>query len=225
MCDRPITPITNGAPHKSARLKVVGDKNLRKVTINVSGTPNGNTYIAKTYPKKSTYYIVPVYNLTVSGTNESGKVLSRRWQVLRFMPYLNPRRVDKRYKLSTGDSIPAVVGLVSHRNQKIIVYDPNYEIQNNTSVADDDTVKGKFVIEGNFLIHVGPSDLNDDAKIWGSAGCMEVVGFAEMKQFIYFISGSKEKDMEVGLTKLASSGKLHLILEQAVKPILIEYGP
>ena len=193
----------------------------RKVTIIVSGVPNSNTYIAKTYPQGSSlYFVVPVYNLTVSGTNKEGKEVSQTWQVLRFMPFLNENPQTTGYKTKTGET-PIMAGLADKREQPIQSYLPNYEIHNTHSEEN-----GGFVITGSFMIHDGPDNLQTEARMWGAAGCMEVVGengFSTMKEFIFSISGSENTDMEKGLQELVNSKNLWLKLEGTQRPAVIEY--
>ena len=193
----------------------------RRVTITVSGISNGNTYIAKTYPQRSSrYFIVPVYNITVSGTNNEGKEVSQSWQVLRFMPFLNENPQATGYKTKTSET-PIMAGLADKREHPIQRYIPEYEIHNTFSEEN-----GGFVITGSFMIHDGPDNLQSDAGMWGAAGCMEVVGekgFSKMKEFIFSISGSENKNIDKGLQELVDSKNLWLNLEGTSRPPVKEY--
>jgi RHS repeat-associated protein len=193
----------------------------RKVTITVRGVSNGNTYIAKTYPQRSSrYFIVPAYNITVSGTNNEGKEVSQTWQVLRFMPFLNENPQATGYKTKTGE-MPIMAGLADKREQTIQSYLPDYEIHNTFSEEN-----GGFVITGGFMIHDGPDNLQSEAGMWGAAGCMEVVGengFSTMKEFIFSISGSENTNIEKGLQELVNTKNLWLQLEGTPRPPVNEY--
>ncbi len=71
---------------------------LCPVTFEVSGTPNGTVYrAAKTYPIfDGLLYEVPIYNLIVKKVLKKGQAeaeqQSKTFQVIRFMPYLNPSK-------------------------------------------------------------------------------------------------------------------------------------
>ncbi|MDR0507210.1 MAG: hypothetical protein LBH32_10420 [Dysgonamonadaceae bacterium] len=166
------------------------------------------------------FYEVPVYTLTVSGTDNTGNKLEKQWQVLRFMPFLNTNPEQTGYNTRTGTT-PIMSGLSDKREQSIQSYNPNYEIHNTHSEEN-----GGFVITGNFMIHDGHDDLKLESGSWGAAGCMEVVGkkgFSEMKQFIYSISGSNNPDMEKGLQEFVKYKSLKLNLEGAAKPPVVEH--
>ena len=124
------------------------------------------------------------------------------------------------YKIKTGET-PIMAGLADKREQPIQSYLPNYEIHNTHSEEN-----GGFVITGSFMIHDGPDNLQTGARMWGAAGCMEVVGengFSTMKEFIFSISGSENTDMEKGLQELVNSKNLWLKLEGTQRPPVIEY--
>jgi hypothetical protein len=200
--------------------KQVEASKYREVTIHVSGVPNGNTYIAKTYPMTAgKFYEIPVYNITIMGTDDGGNRVSKQWQVLRFMPFLNTDPQKTGYKTRTRTE-PIMSGLSSARKQSLFEYNPNYEIHNTFSPEN-----GGFRVTGSFLIHDGPDDLIGDAGAWGAAGCMEVVGpsvFSKLKQTIFDLSGSSNSNMEKGLVDFAKSGKLKLDLEATKTPLVKE---
>ena len=191
-----------------------GGPPYRDVTITISGTSNGLSYQAKTYPEyNGKRYGVPIYSLTVMGTNSKGEKVSRTWNVLRFMPYLNQNPQNTGYKQATG-STPIMCGLSDERHSTIQSYNPNYQVHNSQTPEN-----GGFVIYGNFMIHDGPDSENNTG--WGAAGCMEVMGdegFTKLKSFIFDLSGSRDPNMEQGLKEFVSSGKLHINIEQSKRP-------
>ena len=191
-----------------------GNPPYRDVTITIGGTPNGSRYQARTYPENNgKQYSVPIYSLTVTGTNSKGENISRTWDVLRFMPYLNQNPQSSGYKQVTG-STPIMSGLSDERHSTIRCYNPNYKVHNSQTPEN-----GGFVIYGNFMIHDGPD--NADNTGWGAAGCMEVMGdegFMELKTFIFDLSGSQNPNTEQGLLDFVSSGKLYINIEQSERP-------
>jgi len=62
-------------------------------------------------------------------------------------------------------------------------YNANYNTSNSPSPH-----KGAIQIQNSFLIHSGPSSLQDDK--WGSVGCVEIIGnFSDFKEDIKTVSG------------------------------------
>jgi len=185
---------------------------LREVTLTISGQPNGKTYNAQSYPSRDgVLYEVEVYTLTVSGTDNNGNQVSKEFDVLRFMPYLNKQSDNTGY--GTISETPIMSGLADERNEPAHSYNPNYEIHNTSSPEN-----GGIVIYGNFMIHDGPDDLSEFG--WGAAGCMEICGksgFENLKSTIHSLSGSS-KPIEQGLVELAGAGKLMIHIEQAIRP-------
>ena len=190
-------------------------KKLRKVTYTISGKPNGKKYYARTYPSRDgNLYEVPVYTLTVRGTDNQGNEIIRTFDILRFMPYLNRKKDNTGYKTIT--ETPFMSGLADYRKAPIQRYNANYEIHNTYSPEN-----GGFVILGSFMIHDGPDDITSDIG-WGGAGCMEVCGnngFADLKSLTYALSGS-QKTQDKALNDLVNAGLLIVIIEKAVRPTI-----
>jgi RHS repeat-associated protein len=189
---------------------------LRNVKITISGTPNGKTYKARSYPDVSpTYFTVPVYTLTISGTDANGQAVSQSWDVLRFMPFKNTTN-DAEHDYKTIAPSPIMSGLSNAQNKIIHTYKPDYQLYNTYSPEN-----GAFVIQGGFYIHDGPDDLVNNPG-WGSAGCMEVcgsTGFSEMKDFIKTISGST-LPTEEAITEIVNAGKVNLVIQKAKVPVV-----
>ena len=191
----------------------------RKVTITISGNPTGNKYYARTYPETMmageniVLFKVPTYTVTVSGTDNNGNQVSKSWETLRFMPYLNQHPEKTGYKTKTGET-PKASGLADQKSDyRIQSYNPNYKIHNTYSPEN-----GGFVIEGNFMIHDGPDGYENYG--WGAAGCFEIMGkngFNEFKTFIFSLSGM-EGEREQGLVDFVKTGNLRLNLEKAERP-------
>jgi len=190
---------------------------LCPVTFEVSGTPNGTVYrAAKTYPIfDGLLYEVPIYNLIVKKVLKKGQAeteqQSKTFQVIRFMPYLNPsKQKDKRYKL-VKDEV-AMIGLADTTTYTIPEY-KDYELHS-TDLGEN----GAFVLQGTHYIHDGP---NDDTEVFGSAGCLEVFGkegMEALKKIVAEYSESKKNTVTEQLKELASAGLLKAKLEKAQRP-------
>ena len=94
-----------------------------------------------------------------------------------------------------------------------IYYDANYNTSNSPSPH-----KGAIQIQNSFLIHSGPSSLQDDK--WGSAGCVEIIGnFSDFKEDIKTVSGiGGYLPSDEVIFRLIKAGKLYIEIEAAAKP-------
>ena len=92
-------------------------------------------------------------------------------------------------------------------------YDANYNTSNSPSPH-----KGAIQIQNSFLIHSGPSSLQDDK--WGSAGCVEIIGnFSDFKEDIKTVSGiGGYLPSDEVIFRLIKAGKLYIEIEAAAKP-------
>jgi hypothetical protein len=92
-------------------------------------------------------------------------------------------------------------------------YDATYNTSNSPSPH-----KGAIQIQNSFLIHSGPSSLQDDK--WGSAGCVEIIGnFSDFKEDIKTVSGiGGYLPSDEVIFRLIKAGKLYIEIEAAAKP-------
>lgn len=186
----------------------------RKVTIKLSKKVVGN-YEARSYPHddingngKIELYKVPLYEIRVSGIDDSGAAVTFTYKAPRFMPYWNnPKAPDPHYKtLGWANS-----GLSKGRTIKVKRYIKDYEVRNRYSPG-----KGAIVMKGAFYIHAGPASESDVG--FGSAGCVEIIGnYDTFKADIASLSGSGlAADDAIG--KLVAVGKLIVVIEYAEPP-------
>lgn len=188
------------------------------VNITVGGIPTGKIYTAQTYPDRDNKaYQVPVYTLTVSEGMGTGRA-SRTWDALRFMPFLNATPGLSGYSLLAMN--PIMVGLADLLEAPSPLYKPDYSVHNRPSTED-----GAFVIPNHptHYIHAGPMTLSSFGEAgWGSAGCIEVVGFTSMKAYVHSLSGLSTKAERDALTELVQKKLLTITLERAVRPSIVE---
>jgi len=112
------------------------------------------------YPDGKSYgdFIIPTYNMTVTGIDKDGNSVTEAFEVLRF-------GVE-----SVGTERPRVVGLKGAETDSLTKWLPAYQVHSAPT-----SVKGAWVIRGNYLIHNGPTRGKEDG-LFGSTGCIEVMG-------------------------------------------------
>ncbi|MFT3816405.1 MAG: hypothetical protein QM750_02035 [Rubrivivax sp.] len=188
---------------------------IRKVTIDVTGKAVGK-YEARSYPQdwrsdpeQIELYSVPLYQILVSGTDDSGAEQTYEFSAPRFMPYWNdPADPDKHY--ATRGWVNA--GLSKTRTITVSRYLPNYKVQNRYSPG-----RGAIVLVGSFYIHAGPGEVSDFG--FGSAGCIEIVGnYDDFKSSIGGLSGSVAKDADRAIEDLVKHRKLVVQIRQVSVP-------
>jgi hypothetical protein len=192
---------------------------LRKVTITLTNKIIGN-YEARSYPHDCytddnfiELYKVPVYEIQVSGTDDSGANKTIIHKAPRFMPYWNdPVKFPDPHYTTKGW---ANSGLSSARTVVVTRYIRDYEVQNRYSPG-----KGAIVLKGAFYIHGGPSDESDYG--FGSAGCVEIIGnYDSFKSDIASLSGSARNaatEADFAIEDLVGSRKLIVDIKLASAP-------
>ena len=187
----------------------------RKVTVVVSRRQVG-TYEARSYPHDSRrdvnfieLYAVPLYDITVSGTDAAGNAKTAHFQAPRFMPYWNdPKNPDPHY--ATKGWVDS--GLSRQRTVTVGEYKSDYAVQNRYSPG-----KGAVVVSGSFYIHAGPATVGDVG--FGSAGCIEIVGnYDDFKATIASLSGTSTKSPDAAIQELIKDHNLVVIVESASVP-------
>lgn len=183
---------------------------IRKIDITVGHLP-GEEAVMKSYPFYDLRtYLMPLYTLTVAGTDEKGAIEQREFEVLRFG-----------IKRDTAKSAPMVVGLANTQIHTIKAWLPSYNVHSATSLE-----LGAWRVYDNFLIHDGP-DYPQSEK-FGSIGCVEICGtggFITFCDFIDSISGADGPDQTARLTAIAMSGRMSIKYQGAMRPPLKFRGP
>jgi hypothetical protein len=189
---------------------------MNKVLITVTGIETGDTYLAKSYPDSDydnngskELYSTSVYKVTIE--SDANKTKKKEWKALRFMPYWNdPTNPSPKYKTKGWVNS----GLTSIDKKKVTLYDKNYKVHNSYSPFG-----GAIQIQGNFLIHAGPSNIYESG--WGAAGCVEIIGsFDDFKKDIADLAGINSKNLHEAMLSLVKSGNLFVEVQYALRPDL-----
>ena len=177
---------------------------MKTITLSVGSKPIGKALTwAYPYGQKFGTFIIPTYELTVSGTNKAGKVASQVFEVLRFG-----------IKCEKGGS-PTVVGLADQQTHIIKAWIPTYTVHSASSVE-----MGAWQVYDNFLIHDGPDD--PKSEVYASVGCIEICngpqGFDKFNDFIISLSGTTKSTRSAQLLEIGQSKKMVITYQRAVRP-------
>lgn len=187
----------------------------RKVTITLSNKIVGH-YEARSYPHddingngKIELYKVPLYEITITGVDDSGKNTTFTHKAPRFMPYWNnPKSPDSHYKTIGWVNS----GLSQARTITVERYIRDYEVRNRYSPG-----RGAIVMKDSFYIHAGPATESDVG--FGSAGCVEIIGnYDTFKAQIASLSGIKSAFADDAIARLVQDRKLVVIINSAAVP-------
>lgn len=141
---------------------------IRPVVVTVTATEVG-TGIVGSYPDASgDNYVMPLYRVTVSGTNAAGESVTSNFTAIRY---------GVEYRAGTVG--PKVVGLS----------DAQTHVLNWVGYMG-----GSWQVYGNHLIHDGADDPTTQA--WGAIGCVEINYAGEWDRFntlIHSLTGSSDK--------------------------------
>jgi len=148
---------------------------------------------------------IPIYPCTVTGTDNQGQSVNKRFDVLRF----GVHHPDGRS--------PHVVGLADQQHHVIKNWLPNYRVHSAPSQED-----GAWQVKDNFLIHDGP---DNPTEIYATIGCIEIMGpggFVHFNDLILSLSGISDSSVQRNsqLDQIARSGKLSITYQKAVRPTL-----
>lgn len=180
---------------------------MRSVKMNVGNKPVG-TALTWAYPNGQGYgaYVIPTYQLTVSGKDSKGVLKSKDFEVLRF-GILCKHATDK----------PTVVGLAEQQTHIIKAWLPHYTVHSARS-----SERGAWQVYGGFLIHDGPDD--PKKEIYASIGCIELCGgprgFDIFNDFVIELSGAVSKDRARNLIDIGSAKNISITYEKAARPVL-----
>jgi hypothetical protein len=147
--------------------------------------------------------LIPTYELTVSGTDDSGKQKIKVFKVIRFgLKSINGRT-------------PSVVGLADQQTHTIKAWLPHYSVHSARSKE-----RGAWQVYDNFLIHDGPDD--PKKEVYASVGCIEICngprGFDKLNDLIISLSGSTRGKRSDKLTDIGNSKKMIITYQKAIRP-------
>jgi hypothetical protein len=177
---------------------------MRAIKLSVGSKPIG-TSLTWAYPhgQKFGNFVIATYQLTVSGADNNGKMLSRAFEVLRFG-----------IECKKGGS-PTVVGLANQQTHIIKAWIPTYSVHSANSLE-----MGAWHVYDNFLIHDGPDDTKQE--VYASVGCIEICngpqGFDQFNDFIISLSGTKKPTKSAQLAEIGQSKKMIITYQQASRP-------
>jgi hypothetical protein len=184
-----------------------GSQTMRTVQMVVGNKPVGK---AKTwaYPDGNHLgvYSIPTYELTVTGTDGSGRKVRQTFEVIRFG-----------IQFKKGFSSPKVVGLADKQKHIIKAWLPHYTVHSASSVE-----MGAWQVYDNFLIHDGPDDPKNE--IYASIGCIEICngpqGFDRFNDFLIELSGPRARARAEQLLEIGRARNMSISYEQAIRPAL-----
>lgn len=177
---------------------------MRSVTLTVGGTPIRE---AKTwaYPHGAALgkFWIPVYKLTVAGTDSTGKPVMQTFPVFRFGVQ------------SEDGKTARVVGLAHHQMHIIKAWIPTYRVHSASSPEN-----GAWQVYDNFLIHDGP---DNDTELFATIGCVEIMGprgFLKFNDLLISLMDPPRSNRDQELAAIGRSGRLKVIYESATRPAL-----
>lgn len=186
---------------------------MRKIQIVVGNVKIGQT-LTWAYPAgdpSSTLYIMPTYQVTVSGTDGKGIKKSRQFEAMRF-------GVQKK----SASSPDRVVGLANTQTHIIKAWIPSYTVHSAASSEN-----GAWQVYDDFLIHDGPDDLMSTRNIYASIGCIEICGgpngFVTFNDFIIELSGATASTRALKLIQIGKARNISITYLAAARPILQIY--
>lgn len=165
---------------------------IREIVFRVSGIQTGEQAAVRIGTTNEMYY-VPLYEAELMGTDKNGQTLTSRYEVIRF-------------GVKSVNDVATVVGLAE---EKI------YTVQAFLGGKYGSGVNGDaWQIYDNFLIHVGPKDLERGANAYG---CIEICHskMADFNQKVWQYSNTTNGN------DLVASGKFKVHMMKAQKPALI----
>ncbi|MDR0563777.1 MAG: hypothetical protein LBG78_02415 [Azoarcus sp.] len=177
---------------------------MRTVDIWVSGMPirESTTWA---YPNGGHLglFLVPVYQCTVTGVDDANRIVSERFDVLRFGVMCKDGRTA------------SIVGLADRQTHVIKAWIGSYNVHSARSNEN-----GAWQVYGNFLIHDGP---DNSSELFATVGCIEIMGtqgFSRFNDLIIRLSGSKAKTRDAQLVEIGRAGTMRIKYDAAKRPPL-----
>ncbi|MFY9479013.1 MAG: hypothetical protein WAQ08_15315 [Aquabacterium sp.] len=199
-----VVPATRERVLSRSALTSPAAHRIRLIKIVVGGTPLGKQ-VTWAYPAGTDlgFYMVPIYNCTVEGTDDAGASVTRSFQVLRFGVQ------------SKDGKKASVVGLADRQRHVIKAWIPSYTVHSANSPEN-----GAWQVYDNFLIHDGP---DTPEEVFATIGCIEIMGktgFIKFNDLLIALSGSKASSRNDKLHEIGRSGRMSITYEAAVRPPL-----
>lgn len=183
---------------------------MRKIKIEVGNVKIGQA-LTWAYPAgdpSSKVYLIPTYQMTVSGTDDKGSKKSHKFEAIRF-------GIQKK----TSKSADRVVGLANTQTHIIKAWIPTYIVHSSSSLEN-----GAWKVYDNFLIHDGPDNPMGTKNIYASIGCLEIVGgpkgFVKFNDFIIELAGATAKARADKLKQIGKAKNISITYLAAARPKL-----
>jgi hypothetical protein len=177
---------------------------LRKIALTVGAHPMGTAYTWSYPDYDGQTYVIPTYELKVTGQDESHRRVERVFEVLRFGVHRTASHAQ-----------PHVVGVSQHQSFVIHDWIPTYKVHSFPSRED-----GAWQVHGNYLIHDGPDD--PQTQLYATAGCIEICGgpngFVAFNQFLVELAGTTAPTFEARLRQIGRSGCMTITYVAASPP-------
>ena len=177
---------------------------MRPVHISVGSTPVGEQ---KTwaYPSGQSlgHFLIPIYHCFVEGSDNAGKAVRERFDVLRFGVQ------------SKDGKSASVVGLADAQTHVIKAWLPYYRVHSASSPEN-----GAWQVYGDFLIHDGPDSASE---IFATIGCVEIMGprgFVRFNDLIIALSGPKAMTRDQQLLEIGRARHMSITYAKASRPSL-----
>jgi RHS repeat-associated protein len=175
---------------------------LRNVNITIGGTPTGEIETFSYPEPDDVQYSVPTYDMTVTGTDNSGNKVTQVFSVIRFG-----------VKNKTGDAKDSYVQGITGPGKHIIrQFKPDYGAHSFGS-----NEPGAWVVKGTYYIHDGP----DVGEVSASNGCVELCGngqFVALNTLIRGLAGTSTGTERQQHMQIAKAGVLTVRYEKASLP-------
>lgn len=186
---------------------------IRNIKLTVGNVIKGHG-ILKSYPVNDLKsYRMPLYTLTVEGTDDSDKKQSKDFNIFRF-------GIHKPLKTSPAK----VVGLADQQTHIVKKYKHDYRLHS-VEGTPYNASDGAWVVWKTFYIHDGADDPQTEA--FGTIGCVEVCdpdGFIKLNDFIISLSGSTKTTKTDKLIEIGASGKMKVTYLRTTRPPLEVIG-
>ena len=182
---------------------------LRPVEMVMTGKKLGHAH-TWAYPYgRGNYFIIPTYELTVSGMSSSGRPEKRSFEVFRFG-----------VQQKTPAASARVVGLAEHQRHVIKAWIPTYRVH-----SADSPENGAWQVLRNWLIHDGPDNPKSPAEVYASIGCIEICGgpqgFVKFNDFLIDLSGPASTSRDQKLAEIGAARNMAITFLPASRPPLV----
>lgn len=197
------------------------NETLKQIYITVTGETVGVCRMTSYPIEDGQMYEVPVYRMTLSGTDDEGDPVLEEFVVQRFGVHYNPKDPATgmpKDPSHSGAESPRVVGLADHQSYVINSYTSFYS--GTEGPAWRVPVKINHVLQSGFLIHKGPNDIEtDNFRNLGCIAVCEAGGYNRFNALIEYLSGTSLGG-HVAREAIAAAGVLQIEYLSAQRPAL-----